>query len=154
MLDGYLYEIFTGLQDDDEGIVSPKSVVKGRITKQEQDDDPSRYDFQFENRRGYRTTIEGLSEKLNPEYWSYAKLISGVSRYRMPIECVISLVSSLWSEDENINTWKNGVERVLKKYIDDGTEARGKKCPVCGHETFVRQEGRLVCKNRGASRCE
>ena len=153
LLDGYPYEIFTGLQDDDEGIVLPKSVAKGKIIKQKQDDGPSRYDFQFENKRGYKTTVEGLSEKFNPEYWNYAKLISGVLRYRMPIERVINLVSSLQLKDESINTWKNGVERALKKYIDDGTEAKGKKCPVCGHETLVYQEGCLICKNCGASRC-
>ena len=153
LLDGYPYEIFTGLQDDDEGIVLPKSVVKGKIIKQKQDDGPSRYDFQFENKRGYKTTVEGLSEKFNPEYWNYAKLISGVLRYRMPIERVINLVSSLQLKDESINTRKNGVERALKKYIDDGTEAKGKKCPVCGHETLVYQEGCLICKNCGASRC-
>ena len=153
LLDGYPYEIFTGLQDDDEGIVLPKSVVKGKIIKQKQDDGPSRYDFQFENKRGYKTTVEGLSEKFNPEYWNYAKLISGVLRYRMPIERVINLVSSLQLKDESINTWKNGVERALKKYVDDGTEAKGKKCPVCGHETLVYQEGCLICKNCGASRC-
>ena len=153
LLDGYPYEIFTGLQDDDEGIVLPKSVVKGKIIKQKQDDGPSRYDFQFENKRGYKTTVEGLSEKFNPEYWNYAKLISGVLRYRMPIERVINLVSSLQLKDESINTWKTGVERALKKYVDDGTEAKGKKCPVCGHETLVYQEGCLICKNCGASRC-
>lgn len=153
LLDGYPYEIFTGLQDDDEGIVLPKSVVKGKIIKQKQDDGPSRYDFQFENKRGYKTTVEGLSEKFNPEYWNYAKLISGVLRYRMPIDRVINLVSSLQLKDESINTWKNGVERALKKYIDDGTEAKGKKCPVCGHETLVYQEGCLICKYCGASRC-
>ena len=153
LLDGYPYEIFTGLQDDDEGIVLPKSVVKGKIIKQKQDDGPSRYDFQFENKRGYKTTVEGLSEKFNPEYWNYAKLISGVLRYRMPIDRVINLVSSLQLKDESINTWKNGVERALKKYIDDGTEAKGQKCPVCGHATLVYQEGCLICKNCGASRC-
>ena len=154
LLDGHPYEIFTGLQDDDEGIVLPKSVVKGKIIKHKQDDGPSRYDFQFVNKRGYKTTVEGLSEKFNPEYWNYAKLISGVLRYRMPIDRVINLVASLQLKDESINTWKNGVERALKKYVDDGTEAEGQKCPVCGHETLVYQEGCLVCKNCGAGRCE
>ena len=153
LLDGYPYEIFTGLQDDDEGIVLPKSVTKGKIIKQKQEDGPSRYDFQFKNKRGYKTTVEGLSEKFNPEYWNYAKLISGVLRYRMPIDHVINLVSSLQLKDESINTWKNGVERALKKYVDDGTEAKGRKCPVCGHETLIYQEGCLICKNCGASRC-
>ena len=153
LLDGYPYEIFTGLQDDEEGIMLPKSVTKGKIIKQTNEDGSHRYDFQFENKRGYKTTVEGLSEKFNPEYWNYAKLISGVLRYRMPIEHVIKLVSSLQLKSESINTWKVGVERALKKYISDGTEAKGQKCPNCGHESLVYQEGCLICKNCGASRC-
>ncbi len=153
LLNGYPYEIFTGLQDDDEGIVLPKSVTKGKIIKQPQENGPSRYDFQFENKRGYKTTVEGLSEKFNPEYWNYAKLISGVLRYRMPIDHVINLVRSLQLKDESINTWKNGVERALKKYVDDGTAAKGQKCPMCGQETLIYQEGCLICKSCGASRC-
>ena len=117
LLDGYPYEIFTGLQDDEEGIMLPKSVSKGKIIKQVAADGTKRYDFQFENTRGYKITVEGLSEKFNPEYWNYAKLISGVLRYRMPIEHVIRLVASLQLKDESINTWKNGVERALKKYL-------------------------------------
>ncbi len=117
LLDGYPYEIFTGLQDDEEGIMLPKSVSKGKIIKQVAADGSKRYDFQFENTRGYKITVEGLSEKFNPEYWNYAKLISGVLRYRMPIEHVIRLVASLQLKDESINTWKNGVERALKKYL-------------------------------------
>ena len=120
LLDGYPYEIFTGLQDDDEGIILPKTVTKGKIIKQVNPDGSRRYDFQFENKRGYKTTVEGLSEKFNPEYWNYAKLISGVLRYRMPLEHVIRLVSSLSLKDESINTWKVGVERALKKYIPGG----------------------------------
>lgn len=117
LLDGYPYEIFTGLQDDEEGIVLPKTVTKGKIIKQVNSDGTKRYDFQFENKRGYKTTVEGLSEKFNPEYWNYAKLISGVLRYRMPLEHVVRLVGSLSLKDESINTWKTGVERALKKYI-------------------------------------
>ena len=153
LLNGYPYEIFTGLQDDDEGIALPKSVTKGKIIKNVGPDGRSRYDFQFENKRGYKTTVEGLSEKFNPEYWNYAKLISGVLRYRMPIDHVIKLVGSLQLKSESINTWKIGVERALKKYITDGTEATGVKCPSCGQETLVYQEGCLICKSCGASRC-
>ena len=153
LLDGYPYEIFTGLQDDEEGIALPKTVTKGRIIKQTNPDGTKRYDFQFENKRGYKTTVEGLSEKFNPEYWNYAKLISGVLRYRMPIDHVIKLVSSLQLKDQSINTWKNGVERALKKYMVDGAVAKGQVCPSCGQETLVYQEGCLICKNCGASRC-
>ncbi len=153
LLDGYPYEIFTGLQDDEEGIVLPKTITKGKIIKQTNEDGSHRYDFQFENKRGYKTTVEGLSEKFNPEYWNYAKLISGVLRYRMPIAHVIKLVGSLQLKSESINTWKIGVERALKKYIVDGTEAKGQKCPVCGQEALVYQEGCLICKNCGSSRC-
>ena len=153
LLDGQPYEIFTGLQDDDEGIVLPKTVTKGRIIKTICPDGTKRYDFQFENKRGYKMTVEGLSEKFNKEYWNYAKLISGVLRYRMPIENVIKLVGSLQLESENINTWKVGVTRALKKYVLDGTAAQGQKCPNCGHETLVYQEGCLICKHCGSSRC-
>ena len=153
LLDGHPYEIFTGLQDDEEGIVLPKTVTKGRIIKTVLPDGTKRYDFQFQNKRGYKMTVEGLSEKFNKEYWNYAKLISGVLRYRMPIENVIKLVNSLQLESENINTWKVGVSRALKKYVIDGTEAKGQKCPNCGHETLVYQEGCLICKHCGASRC-
>mgnify|MGYP003107038564 CR=1 FL=1 len=152
-LQGGRSSFFSGLQDDDEGIFIPKSVVCGRIIKNVDENGNKRYDFQFENKRGYKMTIEGLSEKFNKEYWNYAKLISGVLRYRMPIEQVIKLVGSLQLDSENINTWKNGVERALKKYIQDGTEAKGKKCPNCGNETLVYQEGCLICTTCGASRC-
>lgn len=153
LLDGRPYEIFTGLQDDEEGILLPKSVSTGRIIKSVDEHGNKRYDFQFQNKKGYKMTVEGLSERFNKEYWNYAKLISGVLRWRMPIEQVIKLVGSLQLDSENINTWKNGVERALKKYIQDGTEARGKKCPNCGNETLIYQEGCLICTSCGASRC-
>ena len=153
LLNGHPYEIFTGLQDDEEGIVLPKSVTRGRIIKNYDEAGIKHYDFQFENKRGYKMTVEGLSERFNKEYWNYAKLISGVLRWRMPIEQVIKLVSSLQFDSENINTWKSGVERALKKYVQDGTEAKGIKCPNCGHETLVYQEGCLICKTCGSSRC-
>ena len=153
LLNGYPYEIFTGLQDDEEGIMLPKSVTKGRIIKRINPDGTKRYDFQFENKRGYKTTVEGLSEKFNPEYWNYAKLLSSVLRYRMPLDHVVRLVGQLSLNSESINTWKNGVERALKKYISDGTAARGQVCPNCGQESLVYQEGCLICTNCGASRC-
>lgn len=118
LLDGKPYEIFTGLQDDEEGIMLPKAVNSGKIIKTVLPDGTKRYDFQFENRRGYKTTVEGLSEKFNPIYWNYAKLISGVLRYGMPIENVVKLVSSL-EMDNGIDTWVTGVVRALKKYVNE-----------------------------------
>ena len=153
LLEGRPYEIFTGLADDEEGILLPKSVTNGYIIKNVDENGVKRYDFQFSNKRGYKTTIEGLSEKFDKEYWNYAKLISGVLRYRMPIEQVIKLVSSLQLDSESINTWKVGVERALKKYVLDGTAAKGQVCPNCGQETLVYQEGCLICTNCGTSRC-
>ena len=153
LLDGHPYEIFTGLQDDEEGISLPKSVTTGRIIKNIDEEGNKRYDFQFENKRGYKTTIEGLSEKFNKEYWNYAKLISGVLRWRMPIDRVIKLVDSLQLDSENVNTWKNGVEREQKKYVTDGTSAEGQKCHNFGNDTIVYIEGCLLCKTSVPSRC-
>ena len=153
LVDGKPYEIFTGLADDEDGIFCPKSVNSGKIIKAMDAQGRKRYDFQFVNKRGYKTTIEGLSEKFNPEFWNYAKLISGVLRYGMPIDQVLKLVGSLELDSDSINTWKNGVERALKRYIPDGTEAKGRKCPHCGAEALIYQEGCLICTACGSSRC-
>lgn len=153
LIDGKPYEIFTGLADDDDGIFCPKSVNKGKIIKAIAPDGTKRYDFQFINKRGYKTTIEGLSEKFNPEYWNYAKLISGVLRYGMPIDQVLKLVGGLELDNKSINTWKMGVERALKKYLPNGTNAIGQRCPNCGQETLIYQEGCLICTSCGTSKC-
>ncbi len=151
--DGKPYEIFTGLADDEEGILLPKTVTEGKIIKTTDGNGNKRYDFQFQNKRGYKTTVEGLSHKFDKEYWNYAKLISGVLRYGMPIDQVIKLVSGLQLDSESINTWKVGVERALKKYIPDGTHIAGQECPSCGHKALIYQEGCLTCKNCGYSKC-
>ncbi len=153
LMDGKPYEIFTGLADDEDGIFCPKSVSHGKIIKAIDPDGNKRYDFQFINKRGYKTTIEGLSDKFNPEYWNYAKLISGVLRYGMPIDQVLKLVGGLELDSQSINTWKMGVERALKKYLPNGTQASGQRCPSCGQETLVYQEGCLICTSCGASKC-
>ena len=153
LIDGKPYEIFTGIADDDEGIFCPKSVSKGKIIKVIDENGQKRYDFQFVNKRGFKTTIEGLSEKFNPEFWNYAKLTSGVLRYRMPIAQVLKLVGSLELDNQSINTCKVGVERALKKYLPNGEKASGQTCPNCGQESLVYQEGCLICTNCGTSRC-
>lgn len=153
LLNGRPYEIFTGIQDEEEGIMLPKTVNSGLIIRNTNEDGERSYDFQFKNRRGYKTTIEGLNDKFNPEYWNYAKLISGVLRYGMPIDQVVKLVQGLELDSETINTWKNGVERALKKYLPNHTEAKGQKCPVCSLETLVYEEGCMKCTNCGASKC-
>lgn len=152
LIDGKPYEIFTGLADDDEGIMLPRLVNEGLIIKNRMEDGSSRYDFQFQNQRGYKTTIEGLSHKFDPEYWNYAKLISGTLRHGMPIEKVVDLINGLQLE-ENINTWKNGVARALKKYIADGVVANKAKCANCGGTHLQYQEGCLTCKDCGSSKC-
>jgi ribonucleoside-diphosphate reductase alpha chain len=153
LLNGRPYEIFTGINDEDEGIFLPKNVTKGAIIKNVDENGNKRYDFQYTNKRGYKTTIEGLSDKFNPEYWNYAKLISGVLRYSMPVDQVIKLVEGLELKDESINTWKNGVERALKKYVQEGIHVKGQKCPNCSQESLVYQEGCLTCTSCGTSKC-
>lgn len=151
--DGRPYEIFTGIADDDDGIMLPKSVTEGKIIKVKNEDGQSRYDFQFVNKRGFKITVEGLSYKFDKEFWNYAKLISGVLRYGMPIDQVVKLVSGLQLDNESINTWKVGVERALKKYVPDGTKVAELSCPDCGQKSLVYQEGCLTCKSCGQSRC-
>ncbi len=153
LVDGKPYEIFTGLADDEDGIFCPKSVTKGKIVKTVDANGVKRYDFEFINKRGYRTVIPGLSDKFNPEYWNYAKLISGVLRYGMPIDQVIKLVNGLELDSQSINTWKMGVERALKKYLPNGTSASGQRCPNCGNESLIYQEGCLICTSCGTSKC-
>jgi ribonucleoside-diphosphate reductase alpha chain len=153
LLNGRPYEIFTGLADDDDGLMLPKNVAKGTIIKNRDSEGKKHYDFQFKNKRGFKMTMEGLDGKFDPEYWNYAKLISGVLRYGMPIEQVVKLVQGMELDSESINTWKNGVERALKKYLPNGTEAKGEKCSICCQETLIYQEGCLLCTNCGASKC-
>lgn len=152
LLNGRPYEIFTGLVDDDV-LPIPKSINLGKIIKNKDEEGNTRYDFQYINKYGYKTTLEGLSHKFNKEFWNYAKLISSVLRYGMPIPNVVYLVSSLQLDSDTINTWKTGVERALKKYIPDGTKAKGQTCPNCGSDSLVYQEGCLICQNCGSSKC-
>ncbi len=147
------YEIFTGIEDE-EIFPIPKSITRGKIIKNKEDDGTTRYDFQYTDKFGYKNTLGGLSHIFNPEFWNYAKLISGVLRHGMPIPDVVNLVSSLRLDSATINTWKAGVERTLKRYIPDGTKAKTKlKCPECGSSNLVYQEGCLICKNCGCSKC-
>ena len=153
LMDNRPYEIFTGPVDDEDGILIPRWVNEGLIIKNKNKEGISRYDFQFENKRGYKTTIEGLSHKFNPEYWNYAKLISSTLRHGMPIDKAVDLISSLQLDSESINTWKNGVARALKRYVEDGTEVKGQKCSNCSSTALVYQEGCLTCKDCGSSKC-
>jgi ribonucleoside-diphosphate reductase alpha chain len=153
LMDEKPYEIFTGMTDDEDGILIPRWVNNGVIIKNKKEDGTSRYDFQYKNKRGYKTTIEGLSHKFNPEYWNYAKLISSTLRHGMPIEKVVDLINSLQLDSESINTWKNGVARALKRYVADGTEAKGQQCDSCKSTNLIYQEGCLTCKDCSSSKC-
>ncbi len=153
LIDEKPYEIFTGLADDEDGILLPRWVDDGLIIKNRNEDGTSRYDFQYQNKRGYKTTIEGLSHKFNPEFWNYAKLISSTLRHGMPIEKVVDLINSLQLEGESINTWKNGVARALKRFVEDGTMAKGQKCDNCKSTNLIYQEGCLTCTDCGSSKC-
>lgn len=153
LIDGKPYEIFTGFADDEDGILIPRWVNQGFIIKARNEDGSSRYDFQYKNKRGYKTTIEGLSHKFNPEFWNYAKLISSTLRHGMPIEKAVELINSLQLDTESINTWKNGVARALKRYVADGTEAKKQKCENCNSTSLIYQEGCLTCKDCGSSKC-
>ncbi|PIF00703.1 MAG: ribonucleoside-diphosphate reductase, adenosylcobalamin-dependent [Maribacter sp.] len=153
LIDDKPYEIFTGLADDEDGILIPRWVEKGLIIKNRKEDGSSRYDFQYQNKRGYKTTIEGLSHKFNPEFWNYAKLISSTLRHGMPIEKIVDLINSLQLEGESINTWKNGVARALKRFVEDGTIVKGQKCDNCKSTNLVYQEGCLTCTDCGSSKC-
>ncbi len=153
LMDSKPYEIFTGLSDDEDGILLPRSITKGYIIKSYDSEENSRYDFQYINKRGYKTTIEGLSHKFNPVFWNYAKLISGTLRHGMPIHKVVELVTSLQLDNETINSWKAGVARALKKYIPDGTLAEDAKCGECGSDDVIYQEGCLTCISCGSSKC-
>ena len=151
MLEGHPYEIFTGKIEDDAMYIPPK-ITKGNILKVREEDGTKRYDFQYTDRYGYTNTIGGISRLFDESFWNYAKLISGVLRYNMPIDKVVSLIDGLHLDDENINTWKNGVKRALKQYIEDGTRSKG-KCPQCGQENMAYQNGCLTCMSCGYSKC-
>lgn len=153
LIDDKPYEVFTGLADDEDGILIPRWVNQGLIIKNRNEDGTSRYDFQYKNIRGYKTTIEGLSHKFNPEFWNYAKLISSTLRHGMPIDKIVDLINSLQLDSESINTWKNGVVRALKRYVADGTQAKGHTCSNCKSENLIYQEGCLTCKDCGSSKC-
>ena len=153
LVDEKPYEIFTGLADDEDGILLPRWVNRGLIIKNRTEDGTSRYDFQYKNSRGYKTTIEGLSHKFNPEFWNYAKLFSSTLRHGMPIDKIVDLINSLQLNSESINTWKNGVVRALKRYVEDGTQAKGQRCSNCNSDQLVYQEGCLTCKDCGSSKC-
>lgn len=153
IIDEKPYEIFTGLADDEDGILIPRWVNNGLIIKNREADGSSRYDFQYKNKRGYKTTIEGLSHKFDPEFWNYAKLFSSTLRHGMPIDKIVDLINSLQLDSESINTWKNGVVRALKRYVEDGTHAKGQTCSNCNSKNLIYQEGCLACKDCGSSKC-
>ena len=151
ILDGRPYEVFTGRAED--AFFLPSYVDKGWVIKSSDKDDNTRYDFRYEDRDGYGTTIEGLSRSFDKEFWNYAKLISGVLRHGMPLPFVVHMVSNLHLKDDALNTWKNGVVRSLKKFIKDGEKPVENQCPSCGENSLIYQEGCLTCKACGHSKC-
>ena len=151
LLDGRPYEIFTGASRESFSILS--QVKKGWVIKSKSEDGKTRYDFQYEDSHGYKTTIEGLSRTFNEEYWNYSKLISGVLRHGMPLSFVVDMVDNLHLSEETLNTWKKGVVRSLKKFIPDGTKPAENTCPSCKEPSLVYEEGCLNCKSCGHSKC-
>jgi ribonucleoside-diphosphate reductase alpha chain len=152
LLNNKPYEIFTGKSED--SFVIPSWVNRGWIIKNNTDGGKKRYDFQYVDKDGYKVTIEGLSRSFNKEYWNYGKLISGVLRHGMPLQNVVDLVGNLNLYSDSINTWKNGIERALKKFIPDGTHAKDKECSNCGDKDgLIYEEGCLKCKSCGHSKC-
>lgn len=150
MLDGRPYEFFTGKVDGLQAI--PTSFDKGFIIKSYDENGKSRYDFQYQDKDGYKVTIEGLSRSFDKEYWNYAKMISGVLRHGMPLPSVVDLIGSLSLDGDTLNTWKNGVSRVIKKFIPDGTKSTN-KCSECEQDSLQFIEGCLTCSNCGSSKC-
>lgn len=152
LLENHPYEIFTGRAE--EAFIVPERITHGWVIKTKNENAQKRYDFRYVDSDGYKVTIEGLSRCFNPEFWNYAKLISGILRHGMPIPQVVDVVENLHLHDASINTWKNGVARALKKYIPDGTAAADKKCSDCGDpDGLIYEEGCLKCKSCGHSKC-
>jgi ribonucleoside-diphosphate reductase alpha chain len=151
LLNGRPYEIFTGKTEDVFSV--PSWVEYGWIIKNKREDGSSQYDFQYEDKEGYKVTMGGLSRSFDKEFWNYAKLISGVLRHGMPLHYVVDLIGKMNLYDQNINTWKSGVVRALKTFIADGTKVSDHTCGECGDEGLVYEEGCLKCVSCGYSKC-